>query len=280
MSEVEIFHARNGATARWWNLPSVDRDLGVSLVIFPALGVPARKYERVAEAFVQRGVAVVLGDYRGQEHSKRPVGRRDPAGYPEMALEDMSEILQEVQRRDSQRKIVVLGHSIGGQGVAVLETLRPGGFAGLVLVAAGTAWWRNYSGKDRFVLSILGTTFIDLQALLLGHLPAGPHGFGRQGYGLMRQWARWARIGSWDGVKRERSQRKFPLLAVNMGGDPYAPWAATGDLLSYFPQAEVVRDAVAEPPGHSQWLRKPDLVVERVAHWLANDFLGTTCTKM
>ena len=61
----------------------------VALLWLPALGVPARKYERLAVALAPHGIALGVHEWRGTgAHPARP-SRRNDWGYRELLMEDI-----------------------------------------------------------------------------------------------------------------------------------------------------------------------------------------------
>ena len=121
---AEVIHAR---------IPSGDRQLAatifrrpatlkstlvpLALLINPGVAIPRGFYARYASYLVQQhGVDVVVThDPRGQCESQL---EKDDAKYIEWGEKDLTAMLAWVKSRFDQHKIVVLGHSAGGQMIA------------------------------------------------------------------------------------------------------------------------------------------------------------------
>lgn len=120
------------------------------LVIWPAMGVPARFYRPFATALREAGLAVVVADLRGTGASTPRASRRSGYGYAELAG-DVGAVLAEVAPVVATRPVVLLGHSLGGQ-ACLLHLARAGDAArvdGLALVAVGLPYWRVYTDRRR-----------------------------------------------------------------------------------------------------------------------------------
>lgn len=259
----EVLHLPTGATARWFDAAGD----GPVLVTWPALGVPAARYRRFAEAMRASGFTVVTGDYRGQGDSRLAITRASRFGYPHLAGEDMRGVVEEVRRRARGRPVFLVCHSLGGQLAAALEAGHPGSFDGLVLAAAGTPHWRTYPGWTRLI-PILAPNVLAGVARVRGVLHPGRHGLGRQSATLVADWARMARTGSWAAGGHALPSREFPLLAVSFDGDSLAPPGAVDALYRLFPAATVTRRHLRQPPGHAAWLREPQPLADIVLTWL------------
>src|SRR5690349_20663460 len=55
-----------------------------ALLFLPALGVPANRYAKFAQALADRGVAVAVPEWRGTDTSSLRPSRRCDWGYPEL----------------------------------------------------------------------------------------------------------------------------------------------------------------------------------------------------
>ena len=117
---------------------------GHLLYWLPALGVTARQYVPFAQALAGEGIAVALHEWRGAGSSSLRASRRVDWGYRELLRLDLPAGFAAVRSHCGDVRTVLGGHSLGGQ-IAVLESsLQPQAFAGLVLLASGSPWWRCF----------------------------------------------------------------------------------------------------------------------------------------
>jgi predicted alpha/beta hydrolase len=249
-----------------------------AVVVLPAMGVNARSYDAFAAALAERGVAVLVAEHRAGETSSVRPRRGVDFGYAEL-LSEWPALFAALRERTPHVPISLLGHSMGGQlAVAALNRWHTPG-ARLVLVASGTVHHRAWKGVEAFAV-LSGTWLAARLATTLGYFPGHRLGFGgKQGRGLITDWARASRTGVFratDGsleVGLEHAQPR--VLAVHVTGDTYAPREATTHLLAKLPGARVHWTELPPPPTphrlnpHFRWLRAPMPFAERVAQFLA-----------
>lgn len=246
------------------------------VVIFPAMGVPARYYRAFAAELRAAGLAVVVADLRGTGLSTPPPSRVSSYGYAELT-DDVGAVLTELKPRLDGRKVVLLGHSLGGQAALLHLALGDAsGVDGLALIAVGLPYWRFYPRWHRYAL-LPFTQAIGATAALLRVWPGWGFG-GRQARGVMRDWAYTARTGRYpliDGQDAEEALRKVrtPVLAVSVDHDRFTPPGALDGLCDKL-TAPVRREhyTAAEaggPLNHFAWVRASGPLAARIAAWVA-----------
>ncbi|NKX86210.1 alpha/beta hydrolase family protein [Nocardia coubleae] len=256
----------SGAVAHWFpGKPGAS-----TLVVLPALGVTARHYQRFAETAQAQGFHVLTLDYRGQGDSALVISRGTQFGYADLVTGDLTEAIAWAREQEAD-PLLVVGHSLGGQLAAALESMSPGEFDGLVLVAAGTPHWRAFTGRGRLVPLILPTVFA-VTARVRGVFDGRRFDFGRQSARLIGDWARMARTGSWSTTPAVLTSRTFPILAVSFGSDQLAPASAVDELVRLFPGATTTRTHFGEPAGHVEWMKRPEVVVDALNRWVVQIF--------
>ncbi|HET9208615.1 MAG TPA: alpha/beta hydrolase, partial [Burkholderiaceae bacterium] len=205
-------------------------------------------------------------------------------GYREIVEEDLPRWLDHLAFHHPQRRIVLLGHSLGGQLAVLASAALARRLSALVLVAAGTAHHRVWPAPHR--LRAKWTVHaISLAARLLPWYPGRRLGFGgNQPRRLMRDWSFNAFTGRYriEGSTRdeyaiERALREvdLPVLALQIADDPVAPPGARDELLARLPNASITRHELAHSAQgsawqrHFSWARDPDAMAAQVATWLA-----------
>jgi predicted alpha/beta hydrolase len=241
------------------------------VLIWPAMGVPARYYRPFARQLTEAGLSVMVADLRGTGSSTPAPSRRSRYGYPELAA-DVGAVLDAVKPRTDGRRLILLGHSLGGQ-LCALHLAMTGDqrVDGLALVAVGIPWFRSYPGRR---LGLLGfTQAIAATAWLLGVWPGWWFG-GRQARRVILDWAYTARHGRYrriDGMDVELALRAVttPVLAVSVDNDSYTPPGTLDHLCGKLTAAPVRREHVTAAEAgatidHLKWVRASNPVVARV----------------
>jgi predicted alpha/beta hydrolase len=256
------------------------RDVPV-VVCLPAMGAPAGYYGPFAEALAGRNYATaVLLDLRGQGRSTARARCGDQFGYREILELDLPRAIRELRRAFPGRPLYLAGHSLGGQ-LGLFCAARPDvRIDGLVLIAAGTAHWRAWTGFDRLWMPLM-MAGVRLAARLLPWYPGTRLGFGGdQPSRLMRDWGRvtledrYAPEGSDFDYEAAARRLALPVLSIGVRGDPVAPDGARDALLARLAASAITRREVDGVRGHGRWkrhfswARRPADVVAALGAWL------------
>mgnify|MGYP001042593943 CR=1 FL=1 len=243
------------------------------VIIFPAMGTPARFYRPFAQRLGADGIAVVVVDLRGTGESTPMASRADRYGYADLAG-DVGAVLEALKPRLDGRRYYLLGHSLGGQ-VSTVHLARTaasggtGGPAGLVLVAVGIPYYRSYPrgwrlGVLGFSQSIVGIT------ALCGVWPGWAFG-GKQSRQVMLDWGYTARHGRFPdhvATRADLALVRTPVLAISVAGDFYTPHATLDLLCAQLSAAPVTRIRLDDPLDHFSWVRQPDPVAAHVVSYV------------
>lgn len=244
----------------------------------PAMGVPAKHYVPMAEAFAARGIAVALHEWRGIGSSNRRAGRHANWGYRELLEADLNAGMEEIKARWPQTILWLGGHSLGGQVSCLYAGLHPDVVSGIILVASGTPYWRLFP-RGWMIL----TAYLLANGLtrLIGHLPGRKIGFGgNEARGVIADWARSGCTGCYSVAGMDTDFEcaigtlAVPVLALRMGDDWLAPSSSLEGLLNKLPNATrrigvVTSDRLAGlPADHFSWMRAPGGVATQLIDWM------------
>jgi predicted alpha/beta hydrolase len=248
------------------------------VVVWPAMGVPARYYRPFAADLLTAGLAVAVADLRGTGSSTPRPSRASRYRYAELVA-DVGAVLDSLKPRTDGRPVLLLGHSLGGQACAVHLALsaEDSTVDGLVLVAVGIPYWRDYRTGVRSVLPM--TQGINAVSAVLGVWPGWGFG-GRQARGVIRDWAYTARTGRYpvmDGVDVEAALAKVrtPVLAVSVEHDQYTPPPTLDRICGKLRAGTVEREhytaaRAGGPLDHFRWVRAAGPLASRIATFAAH----------
>jgi predicted alpha/beta hydrolase len=274
---------RIGAVAVRFLEAGSDRDGSLprpAVVLTPAMGVPARYYLPFAEELRARaGAHVVLMDLRGHGESTPPPSRADRYGYRELVCEDLAGVVAATRSCFPAGPLVLVGHSLGGNLNSVYTACGDEKVDGLILVAACTPYYRCFGRSAARVL--VGAQIMGALTRLVGHWPGDRLGFGgRQGAGVIRDWAYLARTGRYrvEGIRDVEAalaRVRVPVLAITVEGDALAPRRAAEHLVGKLRCAAPVtwwhytaKAAEVERLNHFRWIRHSGPLADRVAAWM------------
>lgn len=253
-----------------------------ALLWLPALGVPARKYERLASVLADSGIVCQLHEWRGTGRHPLRASRSQDWGYRELLLEDIPTSLAELRVRHPGLPLLLGGHSIGAQ-FAVLGAALHGGVAGLVGIGSGIPHWRLFSSPQRWLVAGFAHA-LPILTRVLGYYPGDRLGFaGREAGQLMRDWAQTVRRGHYDGLPGlpERFGERLvaldlPFLGLCLGADQLVPLASQQALIATT-RSRAVRERVLDAatlgtvPDHFAWMREPAAVAHEIAVWWTDE---------
>jgi predicted alpha/beta hydrolase len=215
-------------------------------------------------------VSVTVADLRGTGASTPRPSRASRYGYADLAA-DVGAVIDAVKTRRDGRRLILLGHSLGGQ-VCLLHLALSGGAGvdGLALVAVGLPWYRSYPPARQ--LGVLGfTQGIAAVSATLRVWPGWGFG-GRQSAGVIRDWGFTARHGRFPMIDAETALRdiRTPVLAISVEGDRFTPASTLDHLCAKLAAAPVERVHVTTaeagvPLDHFAWVRAAEPVAARVA---------------
>ncbi|MBM4345419.1 MAG: alpha/beta fold hydrolase [Deltaproteobacteria bacterium] len=254
---------------------------GPVALLVPAMGVPAKYYEPFLRALAGLGVCCAAMELRGTGSSTIRASRRANFGYDELVRQDIPAAQAAVAARFGTARIHAIGHSLGGQLLALALARDPAAFASLVLVASGSVDHRGFPFPKRY--SVLAQSQLaNAIAQTLGWFPGHRLGFGGlQPRRLVRDWSRQIRTGVYAPVgptfdyEAALRQVAVPVLGLGLLGDTLTTGKATDLLCSKLAGCAIEReqfdaglDVSHGDAVHFRWARQPERVAQRVAVWL------------
>lgn len=249
------------------------------LFMLPAMGVGGRYYSLLAEQLASLGITVIVSDMRGQGLNRPLAGRKTKYGFIDIVERDVPELVAFIRRELGVKQLWFLGHSLGGQLGLLAEAHGRIGFAGVVLVASGSAWYKGQIGWRQLRHLLCGELFAAISRVC-GYWPGDIFRFGgRQSAQLMFDCARQTRTGRYAfpgasaDYERDLQAMDQTVLVVDIDGDRLTPPPSVTHLCSKIPNARVTRVPHPRPRGtslnpHFGWIRHSHDLPPRIAEWM------------
>jgi predicted alpha/beta hydrolase len=205
--------------------PAAGAARALALVV-PAMAVPKEYYSPLGDWLAGRGFDVLTFDFRGMGESAPASLRGFETDVLTWARQDCAAMLAAARARAAGRPIVWIGHSLGGQILA----MTPGNesLAAAVTVASGVGYWRENAYPLRLYSWFLWYFAAPVATALCGYFPGRALGMvGELPRGVIEQWSRWCRhpeyaVGVEGEAMRERYRKvSLPLLSLSFTDDEY-----------------------------------------------------------
>ncbi len=201
------------------------------VLIAPAMGVEQHYYAPFAHWLAAQGFFVVTFDYRGMGRSRPAAYRRSLRGFAAdvfiWARVDCAAMVDHIGARiGPQRRLMWVGHSLGGQVLGLLPNRAR--VAAMVTVATGSGYWLQNAPQLRSYVWWLWYVAAPLATALCGYFPGRRlRKLGDLPAGVMRQWRAWCLHRDYAvGVEGEPVRRAFeavqaPILSLSFTDDAY-----------------------------------------------------------
>jgi predicted alpha/beta hydrolase len=228
--------------ASFFRVPD-DRPARGAVLIAPAMGVPQRFYEALAQWLVASGFHVLTFDFRGIGRSRiRPLHEID-ATIELWAERDATAALSALAARTGEVPLTWLGHSLGGQIVPFLSNERraEARLRKVITVATGSGYWRENSPELRRKVWLFWFAAVPLTTPLLGYFPGKRLGMvGDLPRGVITQWRAWCLDREYAvGVEGDRVRALFaamdtPLTSLSFTDDEMMSAANIASIHSFY----------------------------------------------
>lgn len=267
----------DGTTNCFHTFPSATQADTV-VVIFPALGVKGHYYRHYAEALAKEGIHVATIDHRGHGHSSVRPSRKVNFGYKEQVEMEYPTLVKSIKDYYNAKRIIIMGHSLGGQMGSMFVSRYPQLADGFILNASCSVYYKGWGNVGGIGIWLFAQGS-NLLAQVKGNYPGNRVGFGGlEARGIISDWAHTCRTNSFNAHGSDYDYDKamekctVPVLALSYAGDSSAPPLALDYLLKKFKKAEVETHHIRSSQkkyNHYSWVREPQTNIPVVREWLA-----------
>lgn len=211
------------------------------VIINSATAVPRYFYHSFANKLCQAGYTTITFDYRGINGSRPDSLKGFSASIQDWVFLDMSGVLAWAKSTLSPDKIFVVGHSVGGQLIGMLDNAAD--IDGLITVCANNGYWRLLKKGQRFIICFHAYVTMPVLSTLFGYMPWGWFGAMDLPKGVALEWASWCRKPRYllDDLSLpiERfSQFEAPVIAYSFEDDPWGTKIAVDAMMSVYSHVE------------------------------------------
>ena len=258
-----------------------DNPNNIVCICLPAMGVRVSYYKTFANELAITGNTVITADWRGHGYSSQAASFKTDFGY-EHYVTDLDDIVHFCRQKFPSRKIVLVGHSLGGQMQSLYISRFPKNCNQLVLIAANSVYYKGWDKKISRKIEIAGMFFYPLSRLL-GYFPGRVIGFGgREARTVIKDWTHNLKTGSYklttsifdyDSALKEATPN---ILCISFENDKLiAPKQAVINLLNKFSATankvhlHFTADQIGIPNlNHFNWAKQPTPLVRIINEWI------------
>lgn len=215
------------------------------LVIVSATGVLQSFYRKIAEFFQGKGISTITFDYTGIGKSLQGNIRDEKCRLLSWGNRDLEAVIKYAIETFPGHKLILLGHSIGGQ----LIGLAPSSLKAdkIVLVAAQSGYWKFWKGVSRLRVWVYWYLLIPVLTKGFGFFPSKK--FSRMENlpkNIAEEWANWCRSRNYlfDGISADDlyfDRIKCELTSISIEDDFFAPKKSVEWMTERFSGAPVKR---------------------------------------
>lgn len=214
------------------------------VIVAAATGVKQAFYEPYARFLAGNRCAVVTFDYRGIGKSLKTKITEVDATIRDWGQKDYPAVVDFAKKKFPGKKLQIVGHSVGGQLVGMLDNVDE--VDAVITVAAQHGYHWRYPLKDALVFGLLWWILMPLLSVLFGYFPSRKFGLGENlPKGAALEWARFCRSKDYfitpDGTPIRTGFEKYtgPLRAYDFADDDRAPEICVKALHAYFTKTTV-----------------------------------------
>lgn len=256
------------------------RENGVAVVLHPATGVPRGYYRAFAEHLCRQGFTLLSYDYRGTGNSIAP-NLPITATFRDWGELDQPAACAYLRINFPNLALAIIGHSAGGQMLGLDPDIDQA--RAILLIAAQHGYWRNWSGRQRYLLILMWYVLMPMTTRLLGYFPGQWFGMSPLPTSIAISWGQFCRSPHYVSTEQGHKLQPYndrlvaPLRLLSFSDDPFAPKRAAERLLTdYYPKALTEHrhlhphDYGASHIGHFGFFRRsfPSRHWDDVANWL------------
>ena len=223
--------------------PATDHTKKFPILICPATGITKGFYHSFAEWLNQQGYRVLSFDFRGIGQSLHGELKDSNASINDWGLLDIPAAIETLLNRTQAEKIIILGHSAGGQLLGINPHYNK--VAKVVAIAGSTGHVKGLKGRTKLLAPLLFNVIFPVASLFKGY---GATQFIGMGENLPKNVAKqWAEFCSKPGYVMNAIGKSIyndyhqeincPITSIWASDDEIATRANVKDLLRLYPNA-------------------------------------------
>lgn len=198
-----------------------------TVIIASATGVVQSFYQKLARFLQSQGISVITFDYAGIGKSLQGNIKSEHSNLANWGDRDLEAVIKYALDSSSHQKIVLLGHSVGGQLIGLAPSAHRADK--IILVSAQSGYWKFWKGSSKIRMWINWHLLVPLLTTTFGYLPSKI--FSRMESlpkNVALDWAKWCRSRSYLFAQLPSGRLYFnsikgAITSIQIEDDFYAP---------------------------------------------------------
>lgn len=262
------------------NVYSNNTDSNVIFLLLSAMGIASKYYDTLAKHIATQNYIAISTDYKGIGNSSIRPSKKTDYSYTDIVNDDLNNAITTIKTMFPNKKIVVIGHSLGGQMACLHAAKYPKAIDAIILCTSCSVYYKGWIQHNQYAI-LAKTQFVGLVARFLGYFPGKKIGFGGlEAKSVMIDWSNQARNGNYILVKDDFNyeenlkQVTISILAISLEVDDFSPKKAVEYLLDKMPNAKskehihiMPNDTVNDDYNHFNWPKKPEKIFNLMQNW-------------
>ena len=216
-----------------------------AVIIASAAGVLQSFYQKLAQFFQFNGISVITFDFAGVGKSLHGNIKNENSSLTNWGNRNLEAVIKYTIKAFPNHKIILLGHSIGGQliGLAPSSSLADK----IILVAAQSGYWKFWKGVSKIRMWANWYLLIPVLIKGFGYLPSKKISrMESLPKSVAEEWAKWCRnsdylFASFSGNNLYFDKIKCKLTSISIDDDFFAPKKSVDWLITKFTNASIKR---------------------------------------
>lgn len=216
-----------------------------SILIASATGVKKEYYQKFAEFLCQENFNVYTFDYTGIGDSRQGSIKKNKASASSWAQNDLDAAIKLVKGTHIDTKLILMGHSIGGQLIGLDPSSKLAD--AIILVAAQTGYWRFWNGFNKIKMYTTWYFLIPTLTAVFGYFPGKRLGLSEDlPKNMALEWRKWCCSKNYLFDHHPHAKQKYesihcPIISFSAEDDDFAPRTTVDWLTGKYSKAAVQR---------------------------------------
>ncbi|APD06053.1 hypothetical protein UJ101_00511 [Flavobacteriaceae bacterium UJ101] len=232
-----------------------------TVLINSATGVRQNYYYKFASFLQSKGYTVYTYDYRGIAESRPEKLKGFKATATQWGENDAESMIYYVKNQNPEHKVILMGHSIGGQLIGMMPSNHIADR--IITVASQTGYCNFWKGFNLLYMLTIWYLVFPITIPVWGYFPGKLFGVMEDlPKGMANEWSKWCRSKNYFFDFKPDLQENFnqvtkKIVALSCSDDLYAPKEAVDWLFERYENASVERIH----------LKPEDLNVKKIGHF-------------